>query len=98
MNEKISTLLQLYENTLASQGIHRREEPHSAQSGDLRLSHARWMIDNMQQNSTKDKWADREVNRQLGIIQGILWSEMVFSMPAIVDQNRDLYQETAKVS
>jgi len=98
MNERIIELLQLYENTLSVQGIHRREEPHSAQTSDLRLAHARWMIDFMQQNAAKDKWSERKALHQLGVIQGILWAENVFSMPAINDQNRDLEQEPAKTA
>jgi len=98
MNEQITELLQLYENTLSIQGVHRREEPHTAQSGDLRLAHARWMIDDIKQNAVRDKWPEQKLWQRVGIVQGILWSENVFSMVAIDDQNRPLFRNAPAVS
>jgi len=91
MNQQIQDLLQLYENTIASQGYARREAADGvARSQDDRMGHARWMIDRISQHATRDKWSESKVQREIGIIQGILWSENQFSLRAIEDQTHQL--------
>jgi hypothetical protein len=87
MKQQMKDLLQLYENTIASQGYMRREAATGvARSQDDRMGHARWMIDQMQQNADRDSWSETRLMREVGIIQGILWSENQFSMRAIENQ------------
>jgi len=91
MKQQMKDLLQLYENTIASQGYARREAATGvARSQDDRMGHARWMIDQMQQNAERDNWSEARCTREVGIIQGILWSENQFSMRAVENQSQDL--------
>lgn len=93
MNEKVRNLLQLYENTLAEHGFARRREERTAQTNEHELSHARWMLDKMMQDAGGEGWSDRKVNRWLGFIQGILWTNKVFGIPNMRDQSMNLYDE-----
>lgn len=87
LNEKVAQLLQLYENTLSLSGVPRREEPREGLSGDRRLGHVRWCIDEIQQNAARGRWSEEKIANKLGFIQGVLWAEMLFSRPAIEDHS-----------
>ena len=90
MNKKIYDLLQLYDNMLTSQGVHRSQCDNTAQSEDQRLFHARWMIDQIQTFAEKDNWSEGRINRWLGFVQAILWSSQMVGLLALHDQTRDL--------
>lgn len=95
MNDKMGDLLKLYENTLATTGIVRSEATVGSElTKNSRLAHARWMIDQMLHpldGKMKIKVDDEKIaNRWLGFIQGVLWSENVFSIQALRDQSRGL--------
>lgn len=82
MNKELSELLELYQNTLASQGIPASEDvTQHAQTSDRRLSHIRWMINDLQ-NRAKALSTENQLTR-LGFIQGALWAEMQFTFSAL---------------
>jgi hypothetical protein len=93
MNEKIQALMQLYDNTLTRENISRSKVENTATSEEQRLMHARWMLDEMQQNAVKGEWSSEKVNRWLGFIQGVLWSSNLFGILALRDQTRNLYTD-----
>jgi hypothetical protein len=84
MNGTMSEILELYQNTLSSQGFVAREErDHNAMTSDRKLSHARWMIDRIQ---TEGKtWTNEKQLAYFGFIQGALWAEFQFTRPALED-------------
>ena len=87
MHQSIKDLLQLYENTVASQGYARREATSGTnRSQEDRMGHVRHMIDRLQLHAERDQMSEVEVGRQVGFIQGILWSENQFSLQALADQ------------
>ena len=84
MNPTLLEILTLYQNTLASQGFPAREErEHNAVSGDGKLSHLRWMIDQLEVEGKR--WPVSKQLAYFGFIQGGLWSEMQFTRPALED-------------
>ena len=87
MKKPVKDLLQMYENTLGSEGYHRQEIGHTPQSEDEMLGHARWMIDHMI-NGADPRFEDHAtVMNWLGMIQGILVSAKKVSMPALRSQS-----------
>lgn len=84
MPQELRELLELYQNTLASQGFPAAEDRGmGTQTSDRRLSHLRWQIDHLM-NEGKDWSAEKQMN-VLGFIQGALWAEMQFSRVALED-------------
>jgi hypothetical protein len=90
MNERVQNLLQLYENTLAQHGFMRRREEGNASTSERQLCHARWMLDKAMQDAGREKWSEAKLDRWIGLVQGILWSNNVFSAPALEDHIKQL--------
>ena len=88
MNDKLNELLTLYDNTLMTTGIPRVEQRYETPTSDRRLSHLRWLIDDLQHGPTsKAGEAIRLI--QFGLIQGGLWAEGVFA-PHVLDEHRKI--------
>jgi hypothetical protein len=84
MNDKMDELLALYDNTLMSMGVPRVEQKYEASTGERRLQHLRWMIDDLQQSKNKTE-SDRLI--LFGLIQGGLWAETIFA-PLVLQEHR----------
>lgn len=90
MKKNVRELLKMYDNTLGSKGYHRKECGHTPQSQDEKLGHVRWMIDHMINGADPRFKDDGTVMVWLGMIQGILFAEMEFSLPALRTQADNL--------
>lgn len=84
---KMHEFLALYDNMLVSNGVPRIEQKYETPSGERRLSHVRWMIDDLQHGPRKKNEAYRFI--QFGLIQGGLWAESVFS-PHVLLEHREI--------
>ena len=84
MKQQIADVVQLYENTIASQGYARAECVSGvARSQEERMAHARHVLDSINQHAERDRWPAGKVLRLLGFVQGILWSEQQFNLEAL---------------
>ena len=86
---RMNQFLTLYENTLMSTGIPRIEEKFERSTVERRLSHIRWMIDDIQHGPDRSE-AYRFI--QFGLIQGGLWAEHIFA-PHVLLEHRELLLE-----
>ena len=86
MNKPIKDLLQMYENSLGSEGYQRREVGHTPQSDDETLGHVRWMIDHMQNGADPRFENEKVVMNWVGMIQGALFATKKFSLAALRSQ------------
>ena len=91
MQKNARELLQMYENTLGAEGFHRQEVGHTPQSQDEKLGHVRWMIDHMINGSDPRFENELIVMNWIGMIQGILFAEQKFSLPALRSQAANLW-------
>ena len=83
MKKNTRELIKLYENALGSEGYPRKEVGHTPQSPDEKLGHCRWMLDHMV-NGGDPRFKDELVLANwLGFIQGVLFSEQKFALPAL---------------
>jgi len=95
MHEQFLTLLKFYDKTLADRDIAVIDASDIAeQSATQELGHLRWMLQQML-NSTdphlNEKFKqERIVNRWLGFIQGVLYSNQIMSIKQLRDQSRGL--------
>ena len=93
MNEKMRSLLQLYDNTLAQRGIIRsRLLSLESASADGRLGQVRHMIDLAlypKNYPGKAPLQDRDALAHLGFIQGILWAESIINLDVLRQQAAD---------
>lgn len=98
MNEKVTALLEKYQEELAVMLIPAdRVEDQVGFPGVKglkddadQLGHLQWMIFTMLDEG-KD-WDEKKVNRWLGFIQGVLWTTKLRGILQLRDESRNLYE------
>lgn len=87
-NEKIRTVITMYKEKLGGLGLGKIDYPHTEILDTMEhgLMHCYGMLDEMEvflEEGRVDK-----VFRWLGFIQGILWSEKIYSLEDLKNHNR----------
>jgi hypothetical protein len=99
MNEKLEVLFKKYDHEMFNLGVDPIQSKDfcgqvgatGLQDDSIRMSHARWMIHQIQDRAMEEEWSDRKINRWLGFIQGVMWSTKTRGILQLRDESRDLY-------
>ena len=93
MNPNVRALLERYDQVLEANQVVAVEVIDSVNIGgtEAYLGHLRYMIQRLLCDAESEGWSDRQVNRWLGFIQGVLWSEGIVGILSLRDDSRHLY-------
>lgn len=86
--EKVQQVIRIYRETFENMGVEKVEHPHEARltCAAASLEHCHSMLDKMEGFIKEDRMD--KVYRWLGFIQGVLWSQGIYTLHNLTHHNR----------
>lgn len=86
--KQIQNVINKYRAKLQKANLRPAQFPseHLATDWHLQIKHCMWMLDRMEELLKEDRL--EKVNRWLGFVQGVLWTQSIYSIENLKEDNR----------
>ena len=96
MNDHVEELLKKYDHEMFNLGVDPIQCKNycgeigaaGLQDDSIRMSHARWMVHQIQDRAEKENWELQKLHRWLGFIQGIMWSTKLRGIEELREESK----------